>query len=320
MRRFAAERGSVRARLSTATLLGSPSYHHAGPSRKRERFRGLERRWNAEHGSSLARRQPCRSDVARAVESRAFWRVPWSSRRSGWGSNSGSSARGALVRDRFGSGAAAINDEEPAGRLERGSCATAIPRRWPSSSSACLPKSDAPRQALDEQEAREWIETLSCLRSRFPQVCGPGSCDRGHRRLSDLRSDSPSSRHRRSGSTALKPLHDLLTASSGRRRTDCRGTRPWSRSAGCGSGFRAGRSRRSKSRRWANGRRRFTCPSSAASAAATTQTRMAAVACLGTLPIDSAAAAAVAYVDDPSARRPETNALLVLAAELALDR
>ncbi len=43
------------------------------------------------------------------------------------------------------------------------------------------------------------------------------------------------------------------------------------------------------------------CPSSGAWRSRDDETRMAAVACLGSLPIDSAAAAAVAYVDDPQA-------------------
>jgi hypothetical protein len=48
-----------------------------GLGRGNELFPKPKSRSITKHVPSLARRQPCRSHVARAVESRAFWRVSW---------------------------------------------------------------------------------------------------------------------------------------------------------------------------------------------------------------------------------------------------
>ena len=71
------------------------------------------------HVPSLARRQPCRSHVARAVESRAFWRVSRSFRRWGWESSLGSSGarRPGSVPS---AGAAAVNEQSPLAVLNEG--------------------------------------------------------------------------------------------------------------------------------------------------------------------------------------------------------
>jgi hypothetical protein len=160
-----------------------------------------------------------------------------------------------------------------------------------------MPKPDAPRQALDESESKDCIETLGALRASFPGLDAPGrvmavtaAC-----RIFDRFAVEPATGH---WAEALKPLHDLLSASLA-------DAAPVPRYAALVEISRfwvwiPGRSitpaEEQTLAEWKGG---LYGPVLRCLASRDVQTRMTAVGCLGALPIDNAAIAAVAYVDDP---------------------
>jgi HEAT repeats/HEAT repeat associated with sister chromatid cohesion len=159
------------------------------------------------------------------------------------------------------------------------------------------PKPKTPMPAFTEQEAGEWIETLGALRSGFRRMTPAGrvaalaaAC-----RIFDRFAVEPAPRE---WVLALKPLHDLLSA--GLADSD-----PQPRYAALQEISRCwvwipGRSitpvEEQTLAEWKGG---IYIPVLHCLASRDVATRVATVACLGTLPIDDAAASAVAYVDDP---------------------
>jgi HEAT repeats len=161
-----------------------------------------------------------------------------------------------------------------------------------------MARSEAPRQPLTDQEAKDWLELLTGLRTGFPKLAAPArtgaavlAC-----RVLDMFSVEPAPA---SWIEALKPLHDLLSASLGDAEPAPRTTalteigRYWV--------WMPGRSLTPFEERalaeWKGG---LYAPVVRCLAARDEDTRMVAVSCLGALPIDDAASVAVPYVDDQS--------------------
>jgi hypothetical protein len=160
------------------------------------------------------------------------------------------------------------------------------------------PLPDTPRQALGEEEAAAWIVSLADLRTGFPKLGAPGramavavAC-----RILDRFAVEPASSR---WVEALKPVHDLLIASLG-------DSDPQARYAALIEVSRLwvwipGRSLTPfEEQALGEWKAAIHMPVVRCLAARDPATRMAAVACLGRLPIDNAAAAAIAYVDDSS--------------------
>jgi hypothetical protein len=161
------------------------------------------------------------------------------------------------------------------------------------------PKPKVPQTAYTESEAAEWIETLVALRANFRKMDAPArvSAVTAACRIFDRFAVEPAPAR---WVEALKPLHDLLVASL----TDAE-PRP---------GYAAlqeiarfwvwipGRSLTPAEEQvlaeWKGG---LYVPVVRCLASHDVPTRVAAVTCLGTLPIDDSAAAAVPYLDDPNA-------------------
>jgi len=198
----------------------------------------------------------------------------------------------------FGSGAVSINEHSSLAVLNkavRDSDAQALAFIQQKVS----PKSDAPRQALGDQACAEWIETLSSLRAGFPRFASPArttaitvAC-----RIFDKFAVEPAPAR---WVEALRPLHDLLSASladvdpAPRYTALVEISRLWV--------WIPGRSLMPfEEQTLAEWKAALCAPAVRCLASRDAQTRMAAVGCLGALPIDSAALAAVAYVDDSSA-------------------
>jgi hypothetical protein len=195
----------------------------------------------------------------------------------------------------FGSGAVAINEKSPLAVLNK-AVRDSDPRALAFIQQRVSPTPDAPRQALGDQAAAEWIETLSCLRAGFLRFAPPArataitvAC-----RVFDKFAVEPAPGR---WVDTLGPLHDLLSASL----------------AGADSSSRyAALVEISGLWVWIPGRslmpfeeqtlaewKGALCPPVVRCLADPNwEMRMAAVRCLGALPIDSAAAAAVVYVDD----------------------
>jgi hypothetical protein len=162
-----------------------------------------------------------------------------------------------------------------------------------------LSPSDAPRQALGDQAAAEWVETLSCLRTGYPKFLPAAraaaitvSC-----RIFDKFAVEPAPAR---WVEALRPVHDLLTASLAQPDTGPQATaleeisRLWI--------WIPGRSLMPFEEQTLGEWKGALCPPVVRCLASPHDAiRMAAVRCLGALPIDSAAAAAIAYVEDRSA-------------------
>jgi hypothetical protein len=159
------------------------------------------------------------------------------------------------------------------------------------------PKPDTPLPAFTEIEANEWIDTLGGLRTGYRRMTPAGrvvalmtAC-----RIFDRFAVEPAPRQ---WAVALKPLHDLLAA--GLADSD-----PQPRYAALKEISRywvwiPGRSLTPAEEQtlaeWKGG---LYIPVVHCLASRDVATRVGTVACLGTLPIDDAAASAVAYVDDP---------------------
>jgi hypothetical protein len=156
---------------------------------------------------------------------------------------------------------------------------------------------DAPRQAMNDAEATAWVESLSSLRAAFPKLGAPGRATAAivACRIIDRFAVEPAPAV---WADALRPVHDLLTASLGDADPQPRQTalvevsRLWV--------WIPGRSltpfEEQTLGEWKGAIHMSVVRCLAARDPAT---RIAAIACLGTLPMDSAATAAIAYVDDP---------------------
>ncbi len=161
-----------------------------------------------------------------------------------------------------------------------------------------LAKSDTTRPALDDQQAREWVETLSCLRAAFPRFAAAArsttiavAC-----RIFDRFAVEPAPAR---WVDTLRPLHDLLSAAltdvdpAPRYTALVEVSRLWI--------WIPGRSLMPfEEQTLAEWKAALSAPVVRCLSSRDDQTRMAAVGCLGALPIDSVAIAAVAYVDDTS--------------------
>jgi HEAT repeats len=196
-----------------------------------------------------------------------------------------------------GSGAVAINENSPLSALNEAlrnndlRALAFIQQRF-------MPKPDDPRKALSETESAECIDTLGTLRASFPGLDAPGrvmalssAC-----RIFDKFAIEPATGR---WADALKPLHDVLSASLADADAAPRyaGLVEISRFWVWIPGRSITPAEEQTLAEWKGG---LYGPVLRCLASREAQTRMAAVGCLGALPIDSAAIAAVAYVDDPS--------------------
>jgi HEAT repeats len=161
------------------------------------------------------------------------------------------------------------------------------------------PKPDAPRQAFSDQEAGEWIEALTGLRAGYRKMAAAGrvsAVTAACRILDRFAVESAPAQWIQ----ALKPLHDLFSAAL----VDAD---PRPRYAALKEISQLwvwipGRSitpvEEQSLAEWKGG---LYVPVVRCLASRDSATRVATVACLGTLPIDNAALAAVAYAQDPVA-------------------
>jgi HEAT repeat protein len=194
-------------------------------------------------------------------------------------------------------GAAAINDKSPLALLNEG-VRTGDPHALTFVFQRVAQAPAGPGQALGEQEAATLIDTLSSLRAGFPRQGAPGrattitiAC-----RILDRFAVEPAPSQ---WALALKPVHDLMTASLAdteqmpRYQALVEFSRLWV--------WMPGRSLSPfEEQTLGDWKAAIHMPVVRCLGATDPATRMAAIACLGSLPIDSAAAAAVAYVDDPT--------------------
>jgi HEAT repeat protein len=196
-----------------------------------------------------------------------------------------------------GGGAAAVTEQSPLAVLNEGlrsgdhQMLALIHKR-------VMPVPNSPRQALGEQEAREWIETLSGLRTGFTRFNVPGRATAVTAAclIVEKFAVEPAPAQ---WAEALQPVHDLLTASLAdsevlpRYTALVEASHLWV--------WIPGRSLTPfEEQTLGEWKAAIHMPVVRCLGARDPQTRVAAVACLGTLPIDNFAAAAVAYVDDPS--------------------
>ena len=197
-----------------------------------------------------------------------------------------------------GPGATAVNEQSPLTVLNEGLRAgdhqmlAFIHKR-------VMPVPNAPRPALGEQEAHEWIETLAGLRTGFIRfnAAGRATAVTTACLIIDKFAVEPAPAQ---WAEALQPVHDLLKASLADSDVLPRYTalveagRLWI--------WIPGRSLTPfEEQTLGEWKAAIHAPVVRCLGARDVQTRVAAVACLGSLPIDNAAAPAVAYVDDPSA-------------------
>jgi hypothetical protein len=161
-----------------------------------------------------------------------------------------------------------------------------------------MPKDDAARRAMGEPEARELLETLAGLRAGFPTfgASGRATAVSVASRILEKFGVEPAPAV---WFDALKPLHDLFCASLADADAMPRCTalseigRFWV--------WMPGRSLTPFEEQALGEWKSALCPPvTRCLASRDARVRLAAVGCLGALPIDSAAAAAVAYADDPN--------------------
>ena len=161
------------------------------------------------------------------------------------------------------------------------------------------PAPDAPRLPLTDAQAAAWVETLASLRAGFPRLAAPGRAAAVNAacRILDKFVVEPAPAI---WIECLNPIHDLLKASLWDAEQMPRYTalievgRLWV--------WIPGRSLMPfEEQTLGEWKGAIHPPVVRCLAARDPETRMAAVACLGTLPIDSAAVPAVAYVEDPVA-------------------
>jgi hypothetical protein len=197
-----------------------------------------------------------------------------------------------------GASAAGINENSPLAVLNE-AVRNDDPRALTFIQQRATPKCNAPRQAIGEQEGGEWIETLTGLRAGYRKMAIPGrvstvtiAC-----RILDRFAVEPAPAQ---WIQALKPLHDIFSAALA-------DTDPRPRYAALQEISRLwvwipGRSitpvEEQSLAEWKGG---LYIPVVRCLASRDSATRVASVACLGTLPIDSAAITAIAYAEDPVA-------------------
>jgi Tfp pilus assembly major pilin PilA len=161
------------------------------------------------------------------------------------------------------------------------------------------PKPKVPQAAYTDGEAEEWIQTLTALRANYRKLTAPDrvSAITAACRIFDRFAVEPAPAR---WVEALKPLHDLLSASLNEAQAQPRYAalqeirRFWV--------WIPGRSltpfEEQTLAEWKGG---LYVPVVHCLASRDVATRIATVSCLGALPIDNAADAAVAYIDDPIA-------------------
>ena len=193
-------------------------------------------------------------------------------------------------------GPTAVNEQSLLGDLNEG-LSTGNPQMLGLIYKRALPAANAPRQALSEQDAVAWIDALSALRTGFPRFNAPGRVTAVSSAclILDKFTVEPAPAQ---WALALKPVHDMLIASLA-------DTEEMPRYTGLMESGRLwiwmpGRSltpfEEQTLGEWKSAIHK---PVVRCLGARDAQTRMAAVACLGKLPIDDAAAPGVRYVDDP---------------------
>jgi HEAT repeat protein len=158
------------------------------------------------------------------------------------------------------------------------------------------PKADAPRTALTDEEATQWLETLAAMRTGFFKYSPPAraTCAMVAGRILDKFTAEPAPA---SWIEVLKPVHDILSACYADADSNVRFIalgetgRFWV--------WIPGRSLTPAEEdalgQWKEGLHN---PVVRCLASTDVRTRIAAIACLGFLPIDSFAAPAVAYLED----------------------
>jgi HEAT repeat protein len=193
-------------------------------------------------------------------------------------------------------GPTAVNEQSLLGDLNEG-LSTGNPQMLGLIYKRALPAANAPRQALSEQDAVAWIDALSALRTGFPRFNAPGRVTAVSSAclILDKFAVEPAPAQ---WALALKPVHDMLIASLADAEEMPRYTglmeagRLWI--------WMPGRSltpfEEQTLGEWKSAIHK---PVVRCLGARDAQTRMAAVACLGKLPIDEAAAPGARYVDDP---------------------
>jgi hypothetical protein len=197
----------------------------------------------------------------------------------------------------FGSGAAALSKNSPLIDLNR-AVRQSDPQALAFIQERVLAKSDTATRAVDDQEAKEWIQTLACLRAGFPRFSAPvrSAAITVACRIFDKFAIEPAPG---AWVDTLRPLHDLLTASV----TDPDPAPRYTALVEIGKLWIwiPGRSLMPfEEQTLADWKSALSAPVVRCLASRDDETRMAAVGCLGALPIDSIAAAAVAYTEDSS--------------------
>jgi HEAT repeat protein len=187
-----------------------------------------------------------------------------------------------------------------------------------------MPKPDAAKTALSDQEAKELIETLAGLRAGFPNLAAPGraaAVSVASRILEKFSVDPAPA----VWTEVLKPVHDLFSASlaDASALPRCAALSEISRLWVWIPGRSLTPFEEQTLGEWKNA----LCPGVVRCLASPDEnTRASAVACLGALPIDSAAAAAVAYAEDssPNVRRQTLSSFaqrsILLTDEILLKR
>jgi HEAT repeats len=198
--------------------------------------------------------------------------------------------------NRAGTATLAVNENSPLAELNK-ALADDKSRALFIIEERATPKPKVPQTAYTESEAAEWIETLVALRSSYRKMDASARATTvtAACRIFDRFAVEPAPAR---WFQVLKPLHDLLSAAL----TDAE-ARPRYAALQEISRFWVwipGRSLTPAEEQvlaeWKGG---LYVPVVHCLANRDVPTRVATVACLGTLPIDSAAAAAVAYLDDP---------------------
>jgi HEAT repeat protein len=194
--------------------------------------------------------------------------------------------------------ASTINENSPLAELNR-ALATGDARALSIVVTRAMPTANVPQSAYTATEATEWIETLAALRASYRKMNGPArvgavtaAC-----RVFDRFAVEPAPAQ---WVEALKPLHDVLSAclSDADPQPRYAALREISKFWVWIPGRSLTPVEEQTLAEWKGG---LYVPVVHCLASRDVATRVATVTCLGTLPIESAAAAAVPYVDDPVA-------------------
>lgn len=175
---------------------------------------------------------------------------------------------------------------------------------------------DAPRSALTDDEAKQWLETLSCLRTGFFKFSPPARATSAvvACQILDKFSAEPAPA---AWIEALKPVQDLLSACLAEADSNVRfialgeTSRCWV--------WMPGRSLMpSEEDALANWKEGLHGPVVRCLASPDVRTRIGAIACLGYLPIDTFAAPAVPYIEDGNSVDVRRQALVSFAQRPSL--